>query len=68
VGHEREKEQITYKCKWEQIKYKCKQEKIRRSSAWTTGQTIDPTSQGVIQECSLSGAGEKFGNSKEVGI
>jgi hypothetical protein len=60
------KEQITCKCKWEQIKYKYKQKKIRRSSAWTTGQTIDPTPQGVIQECSLSGAGAKFVNSREV--
>jgi hypothetical protein len=59
--------QIMYKCKWEQIKYKYKQEKIRRSSAWITGQTIDPTPQGVIRECSLSGAGAKFGNSTEVG-
>jgi hypothetical protein len=67
IAEGREKEQIMYKCKWEQIKYKYKQEKIRRSSAWTTCQTIDPTPQGVIRECFLSGAGAKFGNSTEVG-
>jgi hypothetical protein len=40
---------------------------IRRSSAWTTGQTINPTPQGVIRECSLFGVGAKFGNSREMG-
>jgi hypothetical protein len=41
--------------------------KIRCSLAWTTGQTIDPTPQGVIRECSLSGAGARFRISTEVG-
>jgi hypothetical protein len=41
--------------------------KIKHSSAWTTGQTIDPTPQGVIREYSISGAGANFGNSREVG-
>jgi hypothetical protein len=33
----------------------------------TTGQTIDPTPQDVIRECSLSGARARFGISSEVG-
>jgi hypothetical protein len=36
--------------------------------SWTTSQTIDPTPQGVIRECSLSGAAAKFGRRKEVGV
>jgi hypothetical protein len=62
-----ETEQIKHKCNWEQIKEKCKQKKIKCSPARTTGQTIDPTPQGVIRKCSLSGAAAKFGRSREVG-